>query len=194
MIRKVLLGSCAIAFFLHGCTNRQEHTSNLTRATPPEQSLQLWLCELKPVSLYDGDGVIGVGDAIAYTATLSPQSSCKRPDQNIVLSGVEEVVERPKKQANGASRFLTNFQGTLILKDGTLQLRGLQSIVLTDAKIASLLKGKARLEFFEVLPESGNFTVVGGGSKFTGLVGTASYFVKPGKSPDSVRVVLYKRA
>jgi len=196
VIRRVVLGVVIGGLALQGCTTSTKESSQLRRADSPVQAFELWFCAIKPVSLVDNtnDGVIGVGDAIAYTATLSRQPSCKEAEQTITFSAVEEVVQRPSQRPDGSRRYLANFQGTLQLDEGTLQLRGLQSFVLTPSNREALEKGKAPMRLLDVLPDSASFTVVGGGNKFAGLVGTASYAVQPQQQPVGLRLTLYKLA
>lgn len=199
LIRRFALGVAMGGLALQGCTTAIQESGQLRRAAPPEQSFDLWFCALKPVSWIDNssDGVFGVNDAIVYKAKLSRQASCKKSEQTILFSAVEEVVQPPTKNPDGSRRYLANFQGTLKLEEGTLQLRGLQSFVLS-AKLAaqadSQKNGKAPMQLLDVLPESGTFTVVGGGNSYAGLVGTASYAVQPQQQPLGLRVNLYKKA
>lgn len=198
MVMRRLAGAAVLgALALQGCTTGPQDAKPLRTATPPAQTIALWFCSLKPVSWVDNssDGVFGVGDAIVYTATLSRQPSCKQAEQTIVFSGVEEVVQPPSQRPDGSRRYLTNFQGTLQLEEGTLQLRGLQSFVLSAAQADALKDSQASLQLLNVLPESSTFTVVGGGNTFAGLVGTASYAVQPQQQqPVALRLTLYKQA
>jgi hypothetical protein len=201
MVMRRLAGAAVLgALALQGCTTGPQDAKPLRTATPPAQTIALWFCALKPVSWVDNsnDGVFGVGDAIVYTASLSRQPSCKQAEQTIKFNGVEEVVQPPSQRPDGSRRYLANFQGTLQLEEGTLQLRGLQSFVLSAAQAAqadALKDGQASLQLLNVLPESSTFTVVGGGNTFAGLVGTASYAVQPQQQqPVGLRLTLYKQA
>lgn len=180
---------------VQGCQSDHKSAGQSLTATPPVKSLDLWFCKLKPVVWRDNDadGALGVGDAIVYSASLASKPSCEAADQTTVFSAVEEVVQVPSKQVGGANRYLTNFQGTLKLNEGTLQLRGLQSFVLSAEQFKGLKNGQDVMRLLDVLPDSATFTVVGGGQQFEGLVGTASYAVKPDQTPVGLRVTLYRQ-
>jgi len=199
VMRRVAGAALLAALALQGCTSEPQVSKTLRTARPPEQTMDLWFCTLKPVSWVDNtnDGVFSVGDAIVYTASLSRQPSCKQAEQTILFNGVEEVVQAPSRNPDGSRRYLANFQGTLQLEEGTLQLRGLQSFVLSAAQAAqadSQKDGQASVPLQSLLPDSATFTVVGGGGKFAGLVGTASYKDQPQQQPLSLRLTLYKQA
>jgi hypothetical protein len=196
-MRWLALGLSALALVLQGCQGGPQASRDLGTAASPDKRFELWFCKLNPVAWRDNDndGVLGVGDAIVYTATLARKPSCAAADQTTVFSGVEEVVQRPSEQSDGSMRYLTNFQGTLKLAEGNLQLRGLQSFLLKPEQSQALKTGQAVMRLLDVLPESESFTVVGGGDQFAGLVGTASYDVnQPGRDPLALRITLYRQA
>jgi len=180
---------------VQGCQSDPKSSGQSLTVTKPEKSFELWFCKLNPVTWRDNDadGALGVGDAIVYSASLASKPSCETAEQTTVFSGVEEVVQVPSKQVGGPNRYLTNFQGTLKLNDGTLQLRGLQSFVLNAEQFKGLKSGRAVMRLLDVLPESATFSVVGGAQQFEGLVGTASYAVKPDQTPMGLRVTLYRQ-
>lgn len=184
------------ALALQGCQPGIKSSREPRSVTPPAKSVDLWFCKLNPVAWRDNDndGELGVGDAIVYTATLAPKPACAAADQTTVFSGVEEVVQRPIEQPDGSKRYLANFQGTLKLAEGNLQLRGLQSFVLKPEQAKALKNGQAVMRLLDVLPESASFTVVGGGNQFAGLVGTASYAVNSDNDPLALRITLYRQA
>lgn len=182
---------------LQGCQQGSKSSREPRSINPPETRVDLWFCKLNPVAWrdHDNDGELGVGDAIVYTATLATKPACTAADQTTIFSGVEEVVQRPTQQPDGSKRYLANFQGTLKLPEGNLQLRGLQSFVLQPKQSQALKTGQLVMRLLDVLPESASFTVVGGGNQFAGLVGTASYDVnQPGQDPLALRITLYQQA
>jgi hypothetical protein len=187
--RPLPLGLLLCGLALQGCNTQRT-------VAPPEQTFDLYFCALKPVTQIDNtrDGVFDVGDAMAYTATLSRQPSCLPQEQTVVFSALEEVVQRPKQQPDGSRRFLSNFQGTLKLDAGTLQLRGLQSFVLSGLQKQQLEAGKTVMSLAQILPEQDTFTVVGGGAGFAGLVGTAGYQPLSKQAPASLRLTLFRQA
>ena len=104
-------------------------------------AITLTLCKVLRASFDDSasdDGRPTVGDSYNYTVNVSTATGPKACDEATgQFFGVEELVQE-LPAGEGASNFLTNFQGTFVLPDGNLQLRSMGYVSVKADEMAQM--------------------------------------------------------
>ncbi|MEB3241359.1 MAG: hypothetical protein VKJ31_04865 [Synechococcus sp.] len=165
---------CAALALLGGCSQVTPNASS--------QQIELSICKLENTVFTDDnqDHLLSVGDSVSYTLQVSSSADCSAPDGS--LYGLERAVQR-RQGRDGQALLLTQFQGTIQLPDGNLQLQSMGHIALSQQADQRFQRsGPVTMELPQLFPKLEQTSVIGQGGRFNGFVGVAT--IDPNKSPE----------
>ena len=185
------LVACSL-FTVTACSTSQGLRSGSEQGQATDMTLTL--CKVQRASFDDSasdDGRPTVGDSYTYAINVSAATGPKACDETSgQFFGVEELVQE-LPAGEGASNFLTNFQGTFVFPDGNLQLRSMGYVSVKVEELAQMKRtGPVALGLGDLFPKQHEASVIGQGGAYTGQIGSA--VVEPG-NPPVVQLKLFKR-